>query len=600
MRAETPYQNDDSFARTASRIWIPKTSPVSLEADPASHGVSLVLGYQDIFGAPASIEGITKRLQHHSLEFVISTVARASAVLNYSATHDDSAAGQSMLIRRLFAKTHLEVKASVDRLVAQQGTQFALFHERQLLNLAKIAFLTMPVAEMQAHEAADDAIGEALLMVGELIDRGVDQDEEGAEFRKKLELYAFANTLFNQRPNVVNGLARGHDFYLQRNPRVYNPASDPDLPALIKEQTGVEPDLLWAILFLFFGYYFGLSPVEIDQGKHVLSYQKFLRISGIAEDESNRLFALTTVEATEMQSAVKEAFGLSDLRFYDVLPFAVYPMVRFADRVYCLSVPLLRNAAGPGLQYRFLDRKTFTHQGTERFLDYRGRVFEDHVSQVLSRIFGQRHISEAEILARAGGRPSCDHLVTYGHAVVLFECKAAIVPHGARIGMDWDNYDVFLRRAFVRAADQLLETILAIKNGAFRDLGLDAGVIETYYPMVATFELPLNQLTYQVLFTQRLLSHPILSEKSTAPIQAIDIDELEMLEVAAGAGRSLLDLLITKVSKNEFVGTSFNNVWFLAGESFAGQHNPHWQQRYHELTDHSVNILRARGLPKGT
>jgi hypothetical protein len=575
----------------------PLEAPSTAADDPLFRRVTTVLGYAELGDRPSTLPSVVDLLRQYSLELIVSVLARASALVHDARPGRESAQTQAHLITRLFPTRGDRIRAAIDReLEMRPAREVVLFNERQLLTLAKVAFLHLPVTEAHPAEPPLDDLGDALLMVSTLLDQGVGEGPTEDERRRNMELYVFANLLFNLRPDIVHGLARGFDFYLQRNPRVWR-EGDPDLSAMIEHDTGLAPDALWSYLFMLLGAYLTMTRKGVDGGRHVLIPEHWLSTLTNASAEERRMaFAAATVPAAELKQRVIDAYG-ADLKFYDIVAFAPNPMVSFGERVYCLSLLRLQQLAGPGLQYRFLDRRLYSRQETERFINYRARVVHDHVEQLLRRFYGDRHLPEAAILARAHGRQSCDNIVHYGHAVLLIECKAPIVLHGACTGAEWDDYMKVLQRGFLDAADQLHSTIQLIKDGAFVDQGFDPNIITRYYPLVVTYEVPMSSMMYRRLQTEGLATHALSAATQVAPLQGMDMDEFELLEVIAGLGLNLLDMLEAKVADPSLRELPFNHYWDDLGLPIWNRHNPHLEQRYHELVATATAFFRSRGMP---
>lgn len=89
-----------------------------------------------------------------------------------------------------------------------------LFHERQTLDLLKLAFLTLPHDGEDPADGPVEALGAALLMMNDLIDRDPTEGAVGEAASQRLELYVLANMLFNQGKTDLAEIARVHELFV--------------------------------------------------------------------------------------------------------------------------------------------------------------------------------------------------------------------------------------------------------------------------------------------------------------------------------------------------------------------------------------------------
>ena len=105
---------------------------------------------------------------------------------------------------------------------------------------------------------------------------------------------------------------------------------------------------------------------------------------------------------------------------------------------------------------------------------------------------------------------------------------------------------------------QLASTIEALETGVMVVPGLPDKVT-AYYPVLFTLEpFVMWPMTYQRI-TERVHAAGVSFGRNVRPWQLIEIGDLEFLEVAVSAGRSLADLLREKTDDEGYVGLSMAN-----------------------------------------
>ncbi len=581
-------------------LWLPAEA-VPEQLPPALRFTLLTAGYEEVFGGRSTVDAILDRLKQSSTDALFSILGRIAAVLGAQPNPARRWATQVHIAERVFGKRAALIWRRLRESRGQDLDQdrAVLFHERQVLNLFKLALLALPISRGSADL---DSLGEALLMVNDLLDRGLDETRGGPDHTSELEMYIFANIVFNQHPDAVHELVRSYELYIDPRPELLDLPNAVNVPEWIRGATGLEAKVLWRVLYVLFGYWFSLDLKTISDGAHVLDLGWFASMSKVSRAESEAFFRAVGRPVEELQAAVRRAYSLEDPRFFDVVEFAKTPLVFFGNTVHCTSVTLLRAAAGPNVQYRLLDDQKFSKEERRRFLDFRGSLYGDYIDRLFRRAFGARFIDSATLDRELNDVEHCDGIVDYGDEAVLIEVKATLVPLAVSTGEDAAAYSTFMAGAIPRAASQIHETIQAIEGGRAKALGLEAGRFQRYYPVVVTMHLPSNPLTYRERVERGLATHALNQARSdvlVAPLQLIDVHEAELVETAVAAGASFRDLLRAKVGNPDTVHLALNNFYGPYNETEIGKHNPYLAERYHELTEEALDYFRALGLPSG-
>lgn len=567
-------------------------------ADPELADAKFVremVGFNQLVETPVSSIGeIVARLNRFSSRQVVETISRISLTLT-TFENDRFWMGQLKILLQLFGPERY--KRLVKRLSAQrQGARdslIVLFHERQTLNLLKVAFLVLD-DEPQSDDLSLDGIGEALLMLNDVLDSEIDGLDPSIEAdRERLELYWFANSSFNRGGNPFADFARTHELFIRQHQELTDFI---DLNRMLEDGTGEGAANTWYALWALHGSYFVLTPDEIDQHAGVIDASRFFSSEyGFSEADSRRLVGLVTRDVTDFQAAIRDAYSLENLRPFDLLTFVRSPVVSFDAVSFCVSLPLLRDAAGLNFQHRFIDPERFPDEGVRRaFLDYRGSLFGSYVENLLLRAFpGGRVLGSKLLEKRAAGGKSCDAIVLYADAIILFEIKAAMITLSARSAQSFDAYLDLLKKSGIKGAEQISKTIDLIQTGACSDLGADPAIVRTFFPVVVTLEMILNHAIQRRL-RDECTSRDFLQQKGCQPLQLMDISDLELIENAVGAGTSLRDLLADKVSDPEAVGIPFKNYCFSKGFSWSRSRNPNLETISNQASADLLEWLRAR------
>lgn len=548
------------------------------------------------------MEDVISRVRQYSLQVVVLMLSRIAVALNV-ARQIGGRDTQNLLIRnhlgdaapemfwagaRAWARAHGDI-ADEDRTV--------FFHERQVLNLAKLAFLVIN-PEHEPERAPPLPLVEALLMMNDLMDQEVERrDKNSEQGRHAFELYLFANAYFNQGGHAVHDLVRGYHLYLTDHPEISRQQSGlVRIPDLVTKATGLDPDVLWDVLFVLFGAAFSTNLEDINKNQFSRPLDYFSSMGGVSEDEGRAWMRLAARPFEEMQQRVRSLYSVESFKYFDLVAFEETPMVWFGNTTYTLSVQLLRRLAGPSLSYRIIASPRISHREKEAFFTARGRAFELYVTDILRRSFGDRLTTERQVIPLAGGREVCEGIVDYGDAVVLFECKAKTPALPARTGEDYEAYRASFAPAVVKAADQIESTIVLIETGRLASLGLDPSRIKHYYAVAVLQELAITVAMYQSLTEGELAEHPLAKRGHGIRLQLLDIGDLELLEMLIESGQNAREILDERAQSSEFSAMPLKNYCIVRGRQTRRQHSEWHSEEYFRLAGKAEQYFKARGL----
>ena len=363
---------------------------------------------------------------------------------------------------------------------------------------------------------------------------------------------------------------------------------------------GMNAAVGWCALFALYGNWATTAMSDVDAGRIAVNRRDYLaNLRALPEHARARWFELATWEVHDLQARIRRDFSIEQPRYWDVLPFEERPLVGFGDMIFCSSVPLLRRLPGSSIQHRLQDRAVFTEAETRRFRDTRGHLVERYTRDAFSRGFGARFLTEDDLHQYAGDEKVCDGIIVYADALVIVECKATSPLLDTRHAENYDRYRAQWAGTIVRAATQLVSTIKLLRAGKFEELGLSASVSWDLFPVVAVFEQPVLPLTYRTIRDVDLAGHALSSmieARAVRPLQLLGIRDVDLWELAAESGRSVLDLLREKLAKPETLEVSFLQFVHSKGETFQERHSAWQAQHFREMMDAAMTYFKSLGL----
>lgn len=594
---------DMKFRKTRF-LWVPAEFSAEGQrgggkAAPPDMGLRTAYGSSLLLDKEASWEAVASLVGHYTIEQLLDVCVRISIALGHFRV--DWSDRQKLILEGLCntqKATTLWARAeSLEAKDAHISSRPALFGDLQILTLAKVAFLT----ELPGEQRDTDwtPLVEALLMINDLvfnpeITGGIDTPGGRQEWHQALVV----NSLFHHSENELHATARAFELYLSDRPHLRDHAHYVDLPALVEAVTGISAELLWAILFAFGAHWktvalesLAETPGGIDRDDY------FSDRYGFSADETDKFFTLVARDVDQMREEIRATYSFENIRPFHFLPFARWPLVTVGSIAYCVSLRLMEDKLGRGLHHLFLQPEVLDNRVRQRYLDYIGVVFEDYMHQLFGRAYppvSGRYVDEQHLRDRITGKV-CDGALLYGDAVVLVEAKAPLFTLASRSGESWSEYSSKLDQLFINAARQIENTVRGIEAGHLRDLGVDPRDIRHYFPLIVTLEdVPLNALIYEDI-DLRIRRNELLSGEKIRPWQAIDVGELEFIEVAVQEGRSLRDLLDEKTSNSDSVHLGFGNYCYMRGERFFREGmNAYLRQVFELVTQRASDIFSER------
>jgi len=545
--------------------------------------MGVTLSYKQVYGSVPIWDDLQRALNEYSLEYIVDIISRISASLYATLPWDGDV--QRKICQALFGPVDtarvIETAKRVNTEMRRDHgppPPLLIFHEQQELNLLKAALLLKSPEDRDSSQNPVN-LGKALLMITDLTEgepgdlTGIRHDDP--DFLNRWLGYILANGLFNTGSVSSYALARSYDLYLRDKPWLRNCGSYVDLPAVVQQVTGLDPDSLWAATFALATHWRSLS-VDRAGNKTTAINRNIYFTSGFSftDNDANRFFSTCTTDVHNLRAEVMSLYTLKEIRPFDMLPFAKCPLVAFDERVRSMSVMLLMKKLTTGLHYIHLDA-SLNKAHRDRYLTYMGEVFGDYVHRMFERLFPQgtgRYLLLDTLRPEMKGKYS-DGVVAYPDGVMIVEVKASLFSLEARVGHKIGSIKQRLQDIYTDGAEQIQATIDALRNGLRDDQGVIPASIRWFLPVVVTLEdMPMNPITYGEI-RRVLKSKGLLQAPDIRPLQSIDVGDLEQIEAVVADGRTLRQLFEEKMSEQAEAEDSWANFFYRRREEFRNCQN---------------------------
>ena len=284
------------------------------------------VGWKELTGRNATIDSVLERLRNYSLEQVMGPVARVTLALNAGDDGKDSSGVQLQIAGRFLGA---EAASSLFSLIRSKQTkgdgreEFALFHERQMLNALKLACLSIDFDRKPVNDNPSVLhFVEALLMLNDLIDPPEGSMGPGTPGGSEaMELYISANMLFNESPSILEDLVRAHFLYIEQRPEISGRGAV-NIPAALAHASGLTSETTWRALYALYAFWAGSTLEDVDSGAIAVKRSHYLStLPMLSQGEREVWFSLASWNAADLQARIRRDYAMSEPRYWDVLPF---------------------------------------------------------------------------------------------------------------------------------------------------------------------------------------------------------------------------------------------------------------------------------------
>jgi hypothetical protein len=314
------------------------------------------------------------------------------------------------------------------------------------------------------------------------------------------------------------------------------------MAARFQEATGVALADLVLVLFAMWG------AATDGRPRFALSYFDSL---GWSPERVERTVALFTIDIPHLRAEVRAEAVAFDLQ-WAIATFERYPVVRMSDGSLLVIDAQLLGRRLLGILPLF-DLTHALDQRGDRKLKSQVEGSYAHLSEAYAievlmaatadassnRFFGE----EALRTAYGRNRQVADAAVDYGDAWVVVEITTSRPQRGTVSGQSDATVDADLDK-LVAKAGQIESTIAAIRANQTALTGKPAHPNPRFYPVLVVADgFPVNPISLTLL-REKLQAAGVLQQHDIAPLEVLDLEELEIVEIfAGGAGPSLRDLV---------------------------------------------------------
>jgi len=320
-------------------------------------------------------------------------------------------------------------------------------------------------------------------------------------------------------------------------------------------------------------------------------------------DVRSRALALLTASEDELRSAITSEHSDNSVS-WDFEAFRRKPVLRVPEGdLVVLSQRFLADATLGRAAFEVLDEAARLSDGGkrgrnwERFRNRHADSVEAYVRESVAGwappLAGQRRIWTEADQRRAWGKgvSVSDLLLDYGWCWVCLEVVSRRMSRGAIASGQLQDLDAELHMAVVAKARQLGAAVANLRRDEHALTGTDPFAGRRYFPLVvAAHGFPANAIT---LAEARSRSAQVLAGPGVAPLEVIDLEELDFIDAVLEVGPYSLPELLSRKHEGSFERTSMTE--FLRGGL---QINPPVSQRVYTIFGRARELMMARtGTP---
>lgn len=519
--------------------------------------------YSNLYGEKLSLQEAYTRLSQYGLLDAIFVLSRIDLTLGYH--YEDIIKAQVKLLTAKLGCSHI-----VDRIkhylncnpdIIQMG-DFIVFHELQILNAMKLAFVHCTHKTKELSESPWQALVEALLIINdylyppELTD--IEEIDEVDDVKDEIMRYIIMNVLFHTSEPDIYRISKWRELLFETCNRIDRKHhSFIDFHKIFKERYGITIDEFFSCCFGLYAYWATLKQKEIDIGQVRLSSKKTLAKFNIDPKTYDRILGEISAPIEWFQKEFKNSDNLDPFYF---LPFQQKPLMKYGDDLICLSKKFFIDKMTSGL-YHMLLNSFEKEKERDQCLRFFGVLYEQCLSDIMNEKFNEgsvRRFYQAVKYAK-GQNETCDGIVDYGNKLLLTEFKATLLSleflvHGTK--------DEFLRKItdivfdgvtqIARTIDDFIKKNVSIGN-------IDSAQICRFYPVIVTLQhIPIEPLLSRFI-AKELERRDVLCKSNIEPIEIFDTYSLEAILTITDKGMTCLDIIEQKHSEIKWAENSISD-----------------------------------------
>ncbi|MFJ3399884.1 hypothetical protein ACIPM5_22950 [Streptomyces microflavus] len=315
---------------------------------------------------------------------------------------------------------------------------------------------------------------------------------------------------------------------------------------LYKRKVGIDLDDLESVVIAAW--------CHVMQHNNVYIPADYFRSCGIAPENAQKVLSHLSCSTDSMRSHL--AVDIAELNGgmeWSIAPFERFPMLKLGDGVLVLDPRLLMHRAFGWLPYfDVLEGLGGDKKGSGQLRDYAGHVSEIYALEILHSIAPSLNRSifyENDLREAYGARQKVvDAVIDYGDRWVIVDVSTRQLMRESVAGTSSATVKKDLESLVRAKAEQIQSTIDSIRNDESPLTGSSRRA-NIFYPVIVASEgFPFNPVVSSMI-EDMLRGEGLLQDPGIAPVQIVDISELEIVEgVQESGGPSFVEILEGKRS----------------------------------------------------
>ncbi|WP_173066013.1 hypothetical protein [Phytohabitans houttuyneae] len=542
-----------AVVQTNTGLWVPQGSSVS--PAPLDFARTYITLSEVTDGFDVSLDWLRSALNRIPIESAIQLVAVAMAKLRDPGRSDPAGDLDRESLPYFTEPTRSRV--------ARKISDGSLIHAPQLLMvLAKLALAGCP-DEVDTKDFFETSRAILLLVLADNLksSRMPTTIDQTVHLSNELVLELAANTNFNSTYREDSQLALFQRRWIEiprESPSTYY--SRP-LDEVFAEATGMDlSDLVSFAIGIW---------ASCVAGNPVVHYPTYFANFDWNEERLGTLITSVSMPIQEYREAIRRELTEHPLDWY-FTTFARYPLVRFGKHLVVLDPELVLKRC-LGLPPMFHMQQKLEERGRHRESIAVKQAFDEYSEKYARQIFEslagtlgvKRVYSDSDLKRAYKGLSVADVAVDYGDAWVVVEVTTSQAARNTINAVSVDGLERD-RKMVVHEASQIAATIDQLRQNRIALTG-DQNVMQAiFYPIIVLTEgFPANPLVTS-LMRQEIKAAGLLKEQDIAPLELMDLVELDMIEGVVETKGPALPRILDLKRESSFHADSVRN--FLLGD----------------------------------
>ena len=399
--------------------------------------------------------------------------------------------------------------------------------EHQLLILTRLLLF---IDEVKEGTFSYQSLGEPMLLANDFIDmpheKEVASKNQSAISKKEL----FAGLVIRQSQiyddDIKFSVSRTYSMLYHITQELISSENYINFIEEFKNAIGISLIRYLSMMFGITGTWLKFDNTNLEELKPA-DISSYFNETVATEEEVDKFINSCALQYEDYSKAIKDEIKDESSSQYDYVTFSNYPLIRFGNDVYPISLRLLLNKFNQSIYWILHAHfKEIGDKELNKFFRFFGEIYEQYIIKLIKPICNQ---FDNNIRLRGKAKeqgPELDILILENNSLIIIEVKSSRLNLPILKSGDIDSFKENMNQTITKPAKQLSNGIDLLLEGKF-ETNLDLSKVEKIYPVIAHYCPFPEDISIRQIINAELDKENLLSQVITAPVTLLDVRDIE-------------------------------------------------------------------------